>query len=242
METHKTIMSQDLKDEMEALDAIYSGCVCRSGPLSFKVNPPERSCLSVTIVFPSDYPEQIPTIVEVTLTDSQKYPDTNYIRRHFVDILERVYSRGSVCIYEFQIEVQEFLNNYDASSPKISRYPMNHSEQGWPHFNTGEEQIVPRQAETPLQGWCRSETINDRGSTFIAFLRRVQSVEEAKTFLDAIVTDTKIAKSSHNMTAWRIKNENGIQFQDFDDDGELAGGSRILHLLTVRNLEFLPCS
>ncbi|GMF82167.1 unnamed protein product [[Candida] boidinii] len=35
------------------------------------------------------------------------------------------------------------------------------------------------------------------------------------------------------MTAWRIKMDNGIQFQDCDDDGETAAGGRLLHLLTI---------
>ena len=35
------------------------------------------------------------------------------------------------------------------------------------------------------------------------------------------------------MTRWRVKRDDGIQFQDCDDDGETAAGGRLLHLLTM---------
>ena len=78
----------------------------------------------------------------------------------------------------------------------------------------------------PLEGWIQSDPIIDRGSTFIGYARRVDSVEEAVGYLDLLVTDKKIAKSAHNISSWRIKKENGTQYQDCDDDGETAAGGK----------------
>lgn len=89
------------------------------------------------------------------------------------------------------------------------------------------------QAKDYTAGWVRSEPVIDRGSTFIAFARAVHSVEEAKELLFDLTCDRKISRSTHNMNTWRIKGDNGVTFQDCDDDGETAAGLRMLHLLTI---------
>lgn len=59
-------------------------------------------------------------------------------------------------------------------------------------------------------------------------------MDEAKSFLaHLLATDKKVGKATHNITAWRIRGENGVQFQDCDDDGEDAAGGRLLHLLEL---------
>ena len=48
-----------------------------------------------------------------------------------------------------------------------------------------------------------------------------------------LATDKKVVKATHNITAWRVRGENGVQYQDCDDDGETAAGGRVLHLLEL---------
>lgn len=81
--------------------------------------------------------------------------------------------------------------------------------------------------------WIQSDPIVDRGSTFIAYVRQVNTLQDAQEYLDDLLTDKKIAKATHNISSWRIKMENGVTFQDCDDDGETAAGGRLLHLLQV---------
>jgi putative IMPACT (imprinted ancient) family translation regulator len=38
------------------------------------------------------------------------------------------------------------------------------------------------------------------------------------------------------MTAWRIKGPNDTSYQDCDDDGETAAGSRMLHLMQLMDV------
>lgn len=69
---------------------------------------------------------------------------------------------------------------------------------------------------------------------FVARVAMVSSPQEAKRFLrHLLATDKKAAKATHNITAWRIKGDSGVQFQDCDDDGETAAGGRLLHLLEL---------
>lgn len=51
----------------------------------------------------------------------------------------------------------------------------------------------------------------------------------------ALLRNNKIMRATHNMLAYRIAvlGKRGM-LQDYDDDGETAAGSRMLHLLQVR--------
>lgn len=54
--------------------------------------------------------------------------------------------------------------------------------------------------------------------------------------MGVLLQDNKIRRASHNMVAYRIALPgSGTFIQDYDDDGETAAGSRMLHLLQVRS-------
>lgn len=50
----------------------------------------------------------------------------------------------------------------------------------------------------------------------------------------ALLRNSKIARATHNILAYRFETQEGKgMVQDFDDDGETAAGGRLLHLLQV---------
>ena len=50
----------------------------------------------------------------------------------------------------------------------------------------------------------------------------------------ALLRNSKIARATHNILAYRFETQEGKGVvQDFDDDGETAAGGRLLHLLQV---------
>ena len=50
-----------------------------------------------------------------------------------------------------------------------------------------------------------------------------------------LMGNRKIKSATHNISAYRIyNNEKGTFLQDNDDDGETHAGGRLLHLLEVR--------
>ena len=227
----------ELIDEISAIDAIYPGSVNETAPQIYKFTIPEHEKLIVALSFPTEYPQERPQIVQVISTDGKIYTDEKYIERNVVEMLGRIFNPGDVCIFELLTEVMEFLENYELEHEQVKKVEEDKSEE------RKIKEIVkkvhkleikePKPLVDPLAEWTVSDPIVDRGSTFIAYVRNVESVEEAKEYLDLLTTDRKISRSSHNMTSWRIKKENGVQYQDFDDDGETAAGSRLLHLLTV---------
>lgn len=51
--------------------------------------------------------------------------------------------------------------------------------------------------------------------------------------MSTLLSNSKIAKATHNISAHRFLSPDGIQHQDNDDDGESAAGSRLAHLLQL---------
>lgn len=233
-------MSNDLRDEIEAIDAIYPNSVEKLDDLVYNIGVSDRPDLRLHIRFPKSYPEEIPSITRVILLDPLQYPDPAYLQNHFCELLKRVFNSGLVCLFDLQIEIADFLDQYDASHVPIKTEKDEELLDPIVEAPPPVERIIDTKPDTRidnsadiLKGWTQSDPLSDRGSTFVAFTRPVHSVEQAQEYLDILVSDRKIARSSHNMTAWRIRLENGVQFQDYDDDGETAAGSRLLHLLTV---------
>jgi len=72
---------------------------------------------------------------------------------------------------------------------------------------------------------------------FVARCAPVSSPDQARQYLQHLLDhDKKVTKASHNITAHRMKRDDGITFQDCDDDGETAAGGRLLHLMQLMDL------
>lgn len=230
---------EELEDEVGAIDAIYPESVKKIASQIYQFTIPDEG-INLQMSFPEDYPDVKPHILQVIATNTVKYPDTSYIEDQFNKALDNVFNEGEVVVFELFSEIEQFLTEYKESHPepqhedvvikKLSEVKLTDSKtKPVPLVQSNSTQVVI----DPLEGWVQSDPIVDRGSTFIAYVREVHSVEEAQENVDLLITDKKIAKSAHNMSAWRIKKENGVQYQDCDDDGETAAGGRLLHLLTV---------
>lgn len=69
-----------------------------------------------------------------------------------------------------------------------------------------------------------------------AHVAPVASKADVAAVISVLMRNNKVARASHNMSAFRIRiPEKGTFLQDCDDDGEAAAGSRLLHLLQVRS-------
>lgn len=249
----------ELDDEVEAIDAIFPECtkVLAEGILALKV--PSHDEITVQLAFPQTYPDEKPSILQVT-TESRRYPDPLYLEKSAILILDSVFSPGDVVLFEFIGELELFLQDYEMKheeerkqqqekelkqlKQKINALQLSSQcESDEQKDETASDVNYSRNGHTIkksltyqtdyTKGWAKSEPILDRGSTFIAYAREVHSVEEAKELLSSLTCDKKISRSAHNMNTWRIRGENGVTYQDCDDDGETAAGLRMLHLLTI---------
>ncbi|GAA5887274.1 hypothetical protein JCM3774_000618, partial [Rhodotorula dairenensis] len=78
-----------------------------------------------------------------------------------------------------------------------------------------------------------SAPIVDRQSVFVGHTARIESLEEVEAVMDALLSNSKIARATHNISAYQFTTASGTRHADNDDDGETAAGSRLAHLLTL---------
>lgn len=237
---------EELKDEIDAINAIYPSSTCKRSQQIYDCIIPQHENLVIQLSFPTEYPDEKPWCVQAVSHNQTKYLDLLYIERNVNEIIDRLFVPGMVVLYELFEELEAFLEKYNVEAVYQSNEPT-------PEITEAEAEAEPKETETEIETvtrsvkklstetyeptalWIQSEPIVDRGSTFIAYAREVHSVEEAEEYLDDLITDKRIARASHNISSWRIRKNNGVQYQDCDDDGETAAGGRLLHLLTVRS-------
>ncbi|KAI0586531.1 UPF0029 multi-domain protein [Pyrenophora tritici-repentis] len=89
----------------------------------------------------------------------------------------------------------------------------------------------------PEPPWVVAPALTEKKSVFLARVAPVSSPAQARQYVaHLLATDKKAARATHNMTAWRIKGPNDTSYQDCDDDGETAAGSRMLHLMQLMDV------
>lgn len=78
----------------------------------------------------------------------------------------------------------------------------------------------------------------DRKSTFQAHAARVTSPAQAAQVLAQLMSVAKIARATHNIWAFAIRDpSSGVWRRDCDDDGESEAGARLAHLLRMMGVE-----
>jgi hypothetical protein len=236
-------MSEELLDEITSINSIYGEdtLVATSDDAGiYALTLPIRSNISLRTEFPADYPDAPPSILGTQhIGDNVAKGEGQQIVDCIRAILAEIYIPGSPCIFDLIEEGGQKLQQLglDTSSREEEQQiaQTNGQDQdslGGQEAYSDEHQPLDDLGDAPP--WVLSEVVTEKKSVFLARAAEVHSVDEAKTFLaHLLATDKKAAKATHNITAWRIQGENGVQFQDCDDDGESAAGGRLLHLLEL---------
>lgn len=215
----------ELEEEAMAINSIYPDSIKQITNSIYEVSI-VGSGITVRLSFPSLYPDQGPNILDVKSSGNIPEPKAKEVLE---TSLQEAFSPGMVCIFEFLELSRESLQVWGHDDLGSSGDTV--IVEGTIDYDTLDDN--PTSNADPTSGWFESDPIVDRKSVFIGRARGVVSVEEAEQLLDLLKTNKKIAKATHNMTCWRIRREDGVVFQDYDDDGESAAGGRLLHLLTL---------
>jgi hypothetical protein len=220
-------MSEDLCNEIEAINSIYG-----EGTLEityqdrvYVLHPPNRG-ESLRIQFPGDYPDGPPLVLGIHSSGKEaKRGDATHVVEAFRDAIQRLFRAGQVCLFDVIEDVNDNL-----TSTLFEQADANTDAE----LRDGEKPTIPASLAPP---WIISEVITELKSVFVARCAPVISPDQAKQYLQHLLeTDKKVAKATHNITAHRIRGEDGVSFQDCDDDGETAAGSRVLHLMQLMDL------
>ena len=222
-------MSEDLVNEIEAIQSIYGHDVLREADAAFVyiLSIPNRQS-SLRISFPPDYPESIPQLLGT---------ESAVRKGHGIHVLETaratlfsVFTPGSVCIFDLLQKLEI------ASTEEFDGQQLASSD---PKENAS---LVPDAAlsdacdleEEPC--WVLSSPVTEKKSTFVARVCAVSSPAQAQASVAHLGSDKCSAKASHHIFAYRIHAVGEVIYQDFDDDGENTAGRRLLCLLQAMNV------
>jgi len=227
-----------IDDELTSINSIFEEntlSVVDKNARLYSLNLPSLPSVTLRIEFPPDYPNAPPSILG-TQSVGQDVPNGMGTRAVEVVriVLSEVYRPGEACIYDLLEESREVLERAE--------------EQGEIHLHERVEKLsveedtairipIPTIDLGPEPPWVIAPALVEKKSTFIARVAPVSSPAQARQYVaHLLATDKKAARATHNMTAWRIKGPNDTSYQDCDDDGETAAGSRMLHLMQLMDV------
>ncbi|KAF1941058.1 UPF0029-domain-containing protein [Clathrospora elynae] len=235
-----TMSSNDaIQDELTSLNAIFD-----DGTLSpidenarvFSLRLPSLPSVTLRIGFPVDYPNGPPSILG-TQTVGKDVPKGMGSRAVDVvrDVLAEVYRPGEACMYDLLEEVREALEKAEEQGDlQLHDHANGHVAEDQEATHIFSDPVIDLGPEPP---WIIAPALTEKKSVFLARVAPVSSPAQAQQYVaHLLATDKKAARASHNMTAWRIKGPNDTSYQDCDDDGETAAGSRMLHLMQLMDV------
>ncbi|UJO18619.1 uncharacterized protein CLAFUR5_07251 [Fulvia fulva] len=234
-------MSEDLRDEVTSINSIYGDHTLSLIESDiYALSLPSQPEVSLRLEFPSDYPDTPPSVLGTQhIGDAIAKGEGTAILELVRDVLAEIYAPGTPSIFELIETAGERLQQLGLDRSSKDEEEQNAQTNGQ-DLHSDFDDLNISDAKQPLDElgypppWTTSEPVSEKKSVFIARAAPVLSVDEAKSYLaHLLATDKKVAKATHNITAWRIRGENGVQFQDCDDDGEDAAGGRVLHVLEL---------
>ncbi|KAH9209382.1 ribosomal protein S5 domain 2-type protein [Leptodontidium sp. 2 PMI_412] len=230
-------MNEDLENEVEAINSIYGeeSLVVASDDNIYILRLPQHDT-SLRLRFPKDYPAAPPAILGTESSgEHTRKGDAAHIVAVFRDVLGRLYQPGEVCLFD----VIEEVNSAVPSATDLQVEDQDGEQVAISHDSTSGPTPQAESDATDIQQvpWILSEAVVELKSVFVARSAQVSSPDQAKLYLQLLLdADKKVRSATHNITAWRIKGENGVTYQDCDDDGETAAGGRVLHLMQLMDI------
>eukprot|EP00056_Hartaetosiga_gracilis_P012450 m.198885 g.198885 ORF g.198885 m.198885 type:complete len:328 (+) comp13691_c0_seq7:428-1411(+) len=239
--------------ELEALEAIYEDEIewptkdeslfsqSNIHTLTIAISPE----FNLKLLLPHDYPLLSAPIVE--LDKRWRNRESDLVR--ISSLLDETFEPGFGIIAEWVESLRELLNAIESEQEDEKR--RKRQEQQDLDVALASSVELEQSMESLVlngNGNCvedsigitiqSNESFTDRKSTFQGHVAEVHSHDDVKLMMSKLLQNNKIAKATHNMLAYRIRdNTTESYMQDCDDDGEHGASSRMLHLLNVLGVE-----
>ncbi|MCJ1437273.1 eIF2 kinase Gcn2p negative regulator [Xylographa pallens] len=234
----------ELNNEILAIKAIYSENVLQS------INEDDLYSLSIPshpvalrLRFPPDYPASPPIVEGIESTGSTTFKGYgSHVLLVARVILGQVWNAGDVCLYDLIQELESLLETQPSSHDMEDNNMQDQSLEAADMEPPPRSNLKAPKSDLSLS-WVVSAPTIEKKSVFVARACTVSSPAEASAYVsNLLATDKKLAKATHNITAYRIHSspnsplDKELVYQDCDDDGETAAGGRLLHLLQVMDV------
>ncbi|KAK3499925.1 ribosomal protein S5 domain 2-type protein [Neurospora hispaniola] len=247
-------MSEQLADELEAINSIYGdGTLSPSddSPSTYILTlPGEITSSTLRLQFPPAYPDEPPVVLGTH--SSGEHAKRGAAARDlalFRDAVGEVYEPGQVCLFDAIEQVKELIAAVTTAEKEDEEEEEDVEEGNGKRVSSYDATAATHDTQTggggggggdllgPEPPWTLSLPMIELKSTFIARCAPVASPQQAAQYLQHLLaSDKRVRAATHNITAWRIRGPNGTSFQDCDDDGETAAGGRLLHLMQLMDL------
>jgi hypothetical protein len=225
-------MSEDLHNEVEAINSIYGdGSLVSANDEVYILHLPQQ-VTSLRIQFPPDYPASPPSVLGIHSSGGNaRIGKASSVAEVFRDTLGALFQTGEVCLFDVIEEVNNILGANDDRTDTIEDASLH------PEVVESPPQPDPASISADKPSWILSDVVTELKSVFVARCAAVSSPDQATRYVQHLLdSDKKVRSATHNITAWRIKGDNSVTFQDCDDDGESAAGGRVLHLMQLMDL------
>lgn len=259
-------MSDELRDEVEAINSIYGDetlvvdpdASTRGGDAAdgrYILQLPGDEASSLKLAFPAQYPEAggPPSVLGTHHSSGGIKGAGARDVRLFQASLAQVYQEGAVCLFDAVEEFSRALEEEQLANEQEEAAADERNGGGDGSYQEGERTSARAAAaqdgdeysgvdlaSLPPPPWVLSEPVVDAKSTFVAHVAVVTSPAQARLYVaQLLASDKRIRTATHNITAWRIRGggaASGVSYQDCDDDGEDAAGGRLLHLMQLMEL------
>jgi hypothetical protein len=224
-------MSEDLPNEIEAINSIYGERTLEATDEAnvYVLHLPTRE-ESLRVQLPACYPAEPPMVLGIHSSgEHAKRGGATHVVAAFRDAVGRQFRAGDVCLFDVIEDVSSILSASSMPEAAAAAAAAEPPDTDTPAVFAGPDVAAP--------SWVVSEVVTELKSVFVARCAPVASPEQATQYLQQLLaTDKKVARATHNITAHRIRGANGVTFQDCDDDGETAAGGRLLHLMQLMDL------
>ncbi|KAF2826738.1 UPF0029-domain-containing protein [Ophiobolus disseminans] len=230
--------NEAIDDELTSINSIFDEGTLLTVDESeriFSLRLPSYPSIVLRLEFPPDYPDAPPSVLG-TQSVGPDVPKGMGTRAVGVvrEVLAEVYRPGEACIYDLLEEVREALSEAEEHGDLLLHEEPEDQLAGEQPQHASSESAINLGPDPP---WIVAPALTEKKSVFLARVAPVSSPAQAKQYVaHLLATDKKAARATHNMTAWRIKGSNDTSYQDCDDDGETAAGSRMLHLLQLMDI------
>ncbi|MCJ1258004.1 eIF2 kinase Gcn2p negative regulator [Lignoscripta atroalba] len=244
-------MSEDLINEVEAIVSIYGGYILtRTNKEGLYILSIPSHHVSLRLCFPSTYPDAPPEILGTeSVGEGARKGYGSHVLQLARDVLGRVWQEGEVCLFDLIEELETLLDGEEESPLDTTIHPDETTE-----TENQRPAVTPDDAIGSEPIWTLSAPFTEKKSLFIARACAVSSPTEAQSNITHLLaTDKKMAKATHNITAYRIRtpapphstttilaqsasSTREITYQDCNNDGETAAGGRLLHLMQVMDV------
>lgn len=203
--------------EIESLSAIFPDLLedATERQLTFRF---ERD-ISVTITLPDDYPSISPPTFILSgpyLNREQKEQLHNSLNESYIE------NMGFPVIFNWVSLIQDFIRDLPPQEPDV------------PQSEDFQEEVTGLVEEVDDMDIKHGDVFTDRKSAFQAHLAAVKSKKEVDRVMTILKSNSKIARATHNILAYRFMTEmNGkpIHHHDCEDDGEHGASSKMLELM-----------